>query len=153
MATGFVLALLGLVSMIILTGIASAIGTVIAGSATLGAIKKAPDIFGKAMAIAAMPATHGLYGFVTFILYKGKVGELSTTISVIQGTIVLSAGLIVGLVGLVAAIKQAQVCAHGITSMGNGEDVFAKTMILAAFPELYSILAFAASILMLDLVK
>ena len=33
--------------------------------------------------------------------------------------------------------------------MGNGHDVFSRTMILAVFPELYAILTFAATFLAL----
>jgi V/A-type H+-transporting ATPase subunit K len=39
--------------------------------------------------------------------------------------------------------------ANGIVEMGNGNDVFGKTMILGVFPELYAILAFAAAFLAL----
>jgi len=37
--------------------------------------------------------------------------------------------------------------ANGIVEMSNGQDVFGKTLILAVFPELYAILAFAAAFL------
>ena len=46
-----------------------------------------------------------------------------------------------------AAIRQGQICANGIAEIASGNDVFGKTMILAVFPELYSILAFAAAFL------
>jgi V/A-type H+-transporting ATPase subunit K len=42
---------------------------------------------------------------------------------------------------------QARVCSTGIAAVGNGHNVTAKTMILAAFPELYAILGFAISFL------
>ncbi|MCK9305096.1 MAG: ATPase, partial [Bacteroidales bacterium] len=47
------------------------------------------------------------------------------------------------------AYYQAKVCSNGIVEMSNGQDVFGKTMILAVFPELYAILAFAATFLAL----
>ena len=48
---------------------------------------------------------------------------------------------------LLSAIRQGQVCANGVAGIGAGYDVFGKTMILAVFPELYAILAFAATFL------
>jgi V/A-type H+-transporting ATPase subunit K len=48
-----------------------------------------------------------------------------------------------GLVGLLSAIRQGQVCANGIAAIGQGHDVFGNTLILAVFPELYAIVALA----------
>ena len=45
------------------------------------------------------------------------------------------------------AIYQGKVCANGIAAIGNGHDVMGKTLILAAFPELYAILTVAATFL------
>ena len=58
---------------------------------------------------------------------------------------IFTAGITLGFVGLISAIKQGQVCANGIAGIGAGYDVFGKTMVLAVFPELYAIIAFAAS--------
>ena len=46
--------------------------------------------------------------------------------------------------GFFSAIRQGQVCANGIAGIGSGYDVFGKTLILAAFPELYAIVSLAA---------
>ncbi|MCD6661524.1 MAG: V-type ATP synthase subunit K, partial [Lentimicrobium sp.] len=46
-----------------------------------------------------------------------------------------------------SAIKQGQVCANGIAAIGAGHNVFGNTLILAVFPELYAIIAFAATFL------
>jgi V/A-type H+-transporting ATPase subunit K len=50
-------------------------------------------------------------------------------------------------VGLYSAIKQGSVTSNGIAAIGSGNDVFGNTMILAVFPELYAIIAFAATFL------
>jgi len=60
---------------------------------------------------------------------------------------VFGAGLALGLVGLLSAIRQGQVCANGIAAIGSGHDVAGKTLILAVFPELYAIIALAATFL------
>jgi V/A-type H+-transporting ATPase subunit K len=52
---------------------------------------------------------------------------------------------------MVSAIQQGKVCASGIAAIGSGYEVFGNTLILAAFPEFYSILALVAAILMRNL--
>ncbi|MFS2867023.1 hypothetical protein AAH025_18575, partial [Bacteroides fragilis] len=52
-----------------------------------------------------------------------------------------------GLVALFSAIRQGQVCANGIAAIGQGHNVFSNTLILAVFPELYAIVALAATFL------
>ena len=54
---------------------------------------------------------------------------------------------------LAAAIFQGKVCANGIAAIGNGHDVMGKTLILAAFPELYAILTVAATFLIANIVR
>ena len=44
-------------------------------------------------------------------------------------------------------IRQAEVCANGIAAIGQGHNVFSNTLILAVFPELYAIVALAATFL------
>ena len=144
---GYVLALIGLGIMIGLSGAGSAIGTVIGGSAVVGMLKKRPEAFGNGMVLAALPATQGLYGFVGFIIYNGALTG-KTNLELWQGAIVLGAGIAVGIVALISAIKQGQVCANGISAIGSGHNVFGNTLILAAFPEFYAILALIAAILM-----
>ena len=74
-------------------------------------------------------------------------GVLSLEMTILQGVAIFAAGLSLGLVGLMSAIKQGQICANGIAGIGAGYDVFGKSMVLAVFPELYAIVAFAATFL------
>ena len=69
---------------------------------------------------------------------------LTTDITMLQGAGVLGAGIALGLAGLLSGIYQGRVCAAGIDSIGSGNDVFGNTIIMAVFPELYAIVAFAA---------
>jgi V/A-type H+-transporting ATPase subunit K len=46
-------------------------------------------------------------------------------------------------------MKQSQLVSNGISAIGSGHDVFGKTLILGVFPELYAILTFAATFLVL----
>ena len=142
--TALVLAYVGIALMIGLCGIGSALGVTYGGNATVGAMKKNDEAFGNYLVLSAMPGTQGLYGFLGFFLLQGV---LSPDIAMNQALAVFSCGIFLGVVGLVSAIRQGQLCANGITAIGNGHNVFGKTLILAAFPELYAIIAVAATFL------
>ena len=143
-STALILAYIGVVFMVGLAGIASAIGTSICGQTAVGAMKKNSGAFGSSMILSALPGSQGLYGFVCFFMVQGL---LTSDITMFQAAAVFGAGLLVGLVNLMAAYFQAKVCANGIAAIGNGNDVMGKTLILAAFPELYAILTVAATFL------
>lgn len=142
------LAYIGLAIMLALSSIGSAIGVTMGGNAAIGAMKKNSEIFGKSMILCALPATQGLYGFAGFFLMLSSLSEI-TALTLNQGLAVFAAGLSLGFVGLYSAIKQASLVSNGIVEMSNGQDVFGNTMILGVFPELYAILAFAATFLAL----
>jgi len=146
MSTGIILAYLGIALMIGLSGIGSAIGVSMGGNATVGALKKNDKAFGSYMLLSAMPGTQGLYGFAGFFLVNVS-GILTEDITMVQGMAILAAGIALGLVSLISAMRQGQICANGIASIGSGHDVFGKTLVLAVFPELYAIVAFAATFL------
>ena len=142
MNSALILAYVGVALMVGLAGIASAVGTAICGQTAVGAMKKNGGAFGSYMILSALPGSQGLYGFVCFFM-----GLLTAEISMYQAAAVFGAGLLVGIVNLAAAIYQGKVCANGIAAIGNGHDVMGKTLILAAFPELYAILTVAATFL------
>lgn len=136
--------------MVGLSGMASCIGTSIAGQASVGAMKKNNGAFGSYMILSAIPGSQGLYGFVGFFMVNGLLVD---SMSLLQGAAVFGAGLLMGLVCLFSSYYQAKVCANGISAIGNGHDVMGKTLILAAFPELYAILTVAAVFLISNAVK
>jgi V/A-type H+-transporting ATPase subunit K len=140
----FILAYIGVGLMIGLAGIGSAFGVTITGNASVGAMKKNPDAFGNYLVLSALPGTQGLYGFLGYFLISSY---LSDTMTMFQGSAILFAGAALGVVCLFSALRQGQVCANGIAGIGGGYDVFGKTLILAVFPELYAIVALAATFL------
>lgn len=144
MEAGIVLAYIGLGLMVGLAGVGSAVGVSIGGNATIGALKKNEEAFGSYMLLSALPGTQGLYGFAGFFIINSS-GVLTQSTTLLQGMAVFAAGFALGLVCLISAIRQGQICANGIASIGSGIDVFGKTMVLAVFPELYAIVAFAAT--------
>ena len=133
--------------MVALTGIGSAIGVTICGNATVGAMKKNPDAMGSYIALSALPSSQGLYGFVGFFMALGLVQQLGAGLNIIAAWAIFGAGLTLGAVGLLSAVRQAQVCANGIKTIGGGDNVFGATMVMAVFPELYAILALLVAIL------
>ena len=120
MEMNLLIAYVGIAIMVGLSGIGSAYGVTIAGNASIGALKKNDSAF----------------------------GVLTPAITGIQAAAVLGSGIALGLVALFSAIRQGQVCANGIAAIGQGHNVFGNTLILAVFPELYAIVALAATFLM-----
>ena len=146
----YLLSAIGLGLMFGLSGAGSAIGLVSGGSAVVGALRKRKEIFGLGLVLAGLPATQGLFGFVAFILFSG---HLTPNIDMMTASIMFGAGVGMGLVNLVSAIKMGQITSAGVTSMGMGNDVFVNTLVLAAFPEFYAILGLVGGILMNGLIQ
>ena len=139
-----ILAYIGVGLMIGLAGIGSAYGVTIAGNASIGALKKNEGAFGNYLVLSALPGTQGLYGFMGYFILQGI---LTPEITWLQAGAIFGAGLALGFVALLSAIQQGQLCANGIAAIGSGYNVFGNTLILAVFPELYAIIAFAATFL------
>ena len=135
-----ILGYLGLGLMLGLAGVGSAFGTTIAGNAAEGALKKNPEKSSSYMILSALPATQGLYGFVAFLMWLSR--DFSA-----QGPLLFGVGISVGLVCLLSAIRQGQVCANGIIGISQGHDVQTNTMIYAALPEFYAILGLVAALM------
>ena len=142
MEMNLLIAYVGIAIMVGLSGIGSAYGVTIAGNASIGALKKNDSAFGNFLVLTALPGTQGLYGFAGYFMFQSIFGVLTPAIAV------LGSGIALGLVALFSAIRQGQVCANGIAAIGQGHNVFGNTLILAVFPELYAIVALAATFLM-----
>jgi V/A-type H+-transporting ATPase subunit K len=143
MDINLLLAYIGVALMIGLSGVGSSYGVTMTGNAAIGALKKDSSKFGNFLVLTALPGTQGLYGFAGYFMFQNIFGVLTPDITSIQAAAVFGAGLAMGLVGLLSAIRQGQVCANGIAAIGQGHDVFGNTLILAVFPELYAIVALA----------
>ncbi len=137
-----ILAYLGLGLVLALSGIGSAYGTTIAGNAAEGALKKKPEGSGNFLVLSAVPATQGIYGFVAFFMmlnnYRADPDRALLTFCI---------GVCVGLVCMISAIRQGQVCANGIVGISEGHNVFTNTLIYAALPEFYAILGLVGALM------
>ena len=137
-------AYIGVALMVGLSGLGSVYGLTICGKAVTGAMKKAPEKMGSYIALSALPSSQGLYGFVAYMVMQSYLVEGITWLTTAG---ILGAGLLMGFAGFFSAIRQGEVCAEGITATAGGHNVFASTMVMAVFPELYAILALVVSIL------
>ncbi|MCG8571215.1 MAG: ATPase [Spirochaetes bacterium] len=142
----YILAGVGLGLMIGLSGAGSAIGLVISGSSAIGGLKKRPEAFGTLLVASVLPSTQGIYGFVGFFLYLGKVNE---NISLFSASLVFGAGIMLGLAALISAIFQGKVCASSASAIGSGHNTLVPGLVMGAMPEFYAILALVASIILL----
>ena len=138
------LAYIGIALMVGGGGIGSSIGLTICGNTVVGAMKKAPEKMGIYIGLSALPSSQGLYAFVAFMMAQDYLTE---NISLLTATGILGAGLLMGAVCCYSAIRQGQVCATGIAATAAGHNVFATTMVMAVFPELYAILSLVVYIL------
>lgn len=150
--SGTNLALLGAALAVIMTGIGSAKGVGMVSEAGAGLLAEDPDKFGKAMILQALPATQGIYGFVVaFLVVFLKLGALSGSLTVLtqsEGMYILFACLPIAIAGMVSATKQARVAAAGINVLVKRPEAVGKAIISAALVEMYAILAFLISILL-----
>ena len=138
-----ILGYLGWGLMLGLAGIGSCYGTTIAANAAEGGLKTNPEKSSNYMILSALPATQGLYGFVAFLMWLLQGQEWIVN----NAAICFGVGLSVGLACLFSAIRQGQVCANGIVGISQGHDVQTNTMIYAALPEFYAILALVGALM------
>lgn len=150
MNLAFIVAAIGLGLMIGLSGAGSAIGLVISGSSAMGSLKKRPEAFGVLLVASILPSTQGIYGFVGYFIYSDLV---KPDISMFNASLVLGAGLMLGIVALISAIYQGKICSSSASAIGSGHEVLGPGLIFGALPEFYAILALVASILLKNLAQ
>lgn len=148
---GLVLGVLSVVIAVLFSGMGSAKGVGMAGEAAAGVVIEEPEKFGKSLVLQLLPGTQGLYGFVIGILILFKL--VGGNISLGQGYVYIAAALPVGVVGYFSAIAQSKVAVSGINILAKNEPQQAKGIIYAVMVELYAILAFAISFLLMNQIQ
>lgn len=150
--SGTNLALLGAALAIFCTGLGSAKGVGMVSEAAAGLLTEQPEKFGRSLALQALPATQGIYGFVVaFLIVALKLNALSGTVtqlSFTEGMYLLIASLPIAIAGYGSAVKQARVATAGITVLIKRPEAAGKAIISAALVELYAILSFLISVLL-----
>lgn len=143
---GMILGAFGVAIAVMVSGSGSAKGVGMAGEAAAGVVIEEPEKFGKSLVLQLLPGTQGLYGFVIGILILFR---LSPDMSLDQGFMLLATSLPVGFAGYFSAIAQGKVSVAGINILAKNEEQQAKGIIFAVMVEMYAILAFAISFLMM----
>lgn len=131
-------------------GSAKAVGLV--GEASAGLISEDPSKFGKALLLQALPATQGIYGFITAFLILFKMGVFSgsvSTLTIAQGAYFFVAALPIAVVGYVSAVKQGKVSVAGVSLLSKRPKEVGKAMTSAAMVEAFAIFALLVSLLMI----
>lgn len=148
---GLVLGVLSVVIAVLFSGMGSAKGVGRAGEAAAGVVIEEPEKFGKSLVLQLLPGTQGLYGFVIGILILFKL--VGGSISLAQGYVYIAAAIPVGVVGYFSAIAQSKVAVSGINILAKNEPQQAKGIIYSVMVELYAILAFAISFLLMNQIQ
>lgn len=147
---GIIFAIIGAVLATFLPGIGSAKGVGMVGEAAAGVTSEDPSKFGKLIVLELLPATQGIYGFLTSFLLISTNLKLAggfEPISNAKGLLYLAACLPIAIVGFYSAIKQARCSVAGVNLVAKRPNEMAKGMLFAAMVEVYAILALLVSVL------
>ncbi len=151
--SGTNLALLGAALAVTLPCIGSAKGVGIVGEASGGLLSEDPSLFGKALALQALPMTQGVYGLVAAFLMLamlGLFGDISylQNLTYTQGAYYLMASLPIAIAGFYSAIRQARVSAAGIQLLSKRPGELGKAITSAALVETYAIFSLLITLLL-----
>jgi len=157
MEYGLILALVGMALAALLAGIGSAIGIGIAGRSATGVLSEKPERYSQMFLLVVLPGTQGFYGFTIAFIAMFKLGLISGDIPAVttgQGLSLLIACLPIAFAGLVSAIHQGKTCAAGVLMAAKRPELSMKAGVMyAAMVEVYAVLGFLVSLLMLFGIK
>ncbi len=149
MVSGLFIALAGVTSAVVFSGIGSSIGIGLAAQVAAGAMSEDPKAFGKYLLLLALPGTQGIYGFVIAFLWLLKLGIMAAnpvTLTIETGLAIFFSCLSVGLAGFLSAIHQGKVCASGIELVAKRPTETGKALVMGVFVEFYAVLGLLISI-------
>ncbi len=145
------LSLLGAIIVSTISGIGSALGISISGSAANGLLSEEPEKFGKSLILVALPGTQGIYGLVSgvvILIVLGFFGEVRDP-STMQGLAILGVGVFEALVLWWSGIFQGKTCAAGMGIVAKNPEHAMKGVINAIMVETYAVFGFLAAVLIL----
>ncbi|HPC93719.1 MAG TPA: V-type ATP synthase subunit K [Sedimentisphaerales bacterium] len=150
------IAFLGVALAAFLAGIGSAIGIGIAGRSATGVLSEKPERYGQLFLQVVLPGTQGFYGFVIAFFALGKVQQFLAAdgLNLMNSLAILAACLPVAFAGMLSAIHQGKTCAAGILLTAKRPELAVKAGVLyAAMVEVYAVLGFLISLLILLAIK
>ena len=138
---GIFFALLGASIATALAGVGSARGVGSAAQAAMGVLSEDSSKFGKMLVLTLLPGTQGLYGFIVGFLILVSGGVLGGTAPTIgQGLAYFAASLAIGIGGMISGFAQGKAAVSGIA-------LSAKAMVSVTLVEIYALLSFIVSLL------
>jgi V/A-type H+-transporting ATPase subunit K len=132
-------------------GWGSARGLRAAGAQTAGVLAQKPELFGKVFVLTILPATQGIYGFVSMILIAvraGVIGQPETLPDVAQGLMLFALGLTAGVVYYFSARFQGETCAACISLTARRPEEFGRSLLFPILVEFYALLAFLGVVML-----
>ena len=147
---GLFYAFLGAALAIGVAGTGSARGVGLASEAAAGVTADDPSKFGRLLVLQLLPGTQGLYGFIISIMVMSDIGVLGGTPpkDAITGLMYFAACLAVAVGGFFSATAQGRVCAAGVNIIAKKPAESAKAIVSASLVELYALIAFIISLLL-----
>jgi len=147
--TGLGWAAIGAMFAVMFGGIGSARGIRIAAAEAAGATAEKPEIFGKALILAALPGTQGFYGFIIAIMIALQGGLLDATVKIspLVGFSLAFVGFLAGMVQWKSAINQGEVSAACINLTTKRPEEGGRAILLPVLVETYAVVALLAAIL------
>lgn len=146
LASGGVLASVGALTAVVLSGFGSAKGLEISGNAAAGLTAEDEKKFGSALILEALPQTQVVYGFIISVLIV--IGIMGGNMTVQKGLTAIAAGTIAGLAGL-SAISQGKVAAAAIGATAKNDKIRGKVLVFVIMPEIAALFGFVIAILLL----
>jgi V/A-type H+-transporting ATPase subunit K len=156
MNLGMFYAILGAAIAVILSGMGSSKGVGTASEAAGGVLADDPSKFGKLLVLQLLPGTQGLYGLIVGIMVMintGLLGGAANAIDVSVGLQYLAACLPIAIGGYFSAKSQGRVCAVGVNLTAKRPEESSKAIVSASLIELYALLGFIVSFLMVINIK
>ncbi len=145
---GMFLALLGASIATVLAGIGSAKGVGKAAQTAMGVLSEDSSKFGKMLVLTLLPGTQGLYGFIVGFLILGSCGVLGGDMPTAgQGFAYLGASLAIGFGGMFSGFAQGNAAVSGIAMSAKDDKNFSKAMVSITLVEIYALLSFIISLL------
>lgn len=145
---GLFFALLGASIATALAGFGSAKGVGSAAQTAMGVLSEDSSKFGKMLVLTLLPGTQGLYGFIVGFLILVNCGVLGGNLpSVGQGLAYLGASLAIGIGGMVSGFAQGKAAVSGIAMSAKDDKNFSKAMVSITLVEIYALLSFIVSLL------
>jgi V/A-type H+-transporting ATPase subunit K len=141
-----ILILVGILISIVMSGIGSAKGGAMIGTAAAGLISEQPEKFGQSLVLQMMSASQGLYGFIIgFLIFTNLGGD---AIEIGTALRCFGAGTIMGFAGYFTAIEQSKAATAGIGILAKKPEHSTKGVLYSAMIETYAIFAFVVSVLL-----